>query len=167
MVMAPLTRFRANADHTPGPYAKTYYEQRSCVPGTLIVTEATFIAPRAGGYNNIPGIWNDEQISGWKEIVDTIHAKGCYVWLQLWALGRVAGEGRGPQNLAKHGYEVMSSSSVAISPDHREPKAMTKDDIQRAISDYANAAENAITAGFDGVEIHGESSEVQTMISPC
>jgi NADPH2 dehydrogenase len=68
IVMAPLTRFRANKDHVHGELAKTYYAQRASVPGTLLVTEATFIAPQAGGYPNAPGIWSDAQIAGWKAV---------------------------------------------------------------------------------------------------
>jgi NADPH2 dehydrogenase len=63
VVMAPLTRFRANKDHIQGELAKTYYEQRASVPGTLIISEATFIAPQAGGYANAPGIWSEAQIA--------------------------------------------------------------------------------------------------------
>jgi len=68
VVMAPLTRFRANKDHVHGELATTYYTQRASVPGTLLVTEATLIAPRAGGYANVPGIWSDAQIAGWKAV---------------------------------------------------------------------------------------------------
>jgi NADPH2 dehydrogenase len=68
VVMAPLTRFRANKGHIHGELAKTYYEQRASVPGTLIISEATFIAPQAGGYANAPGIWSDAQIAGWKPV---------------------------------------------------------------------------------------------------
>jgi len=68
IVMAPLTRFRANKVHVHGELAKTYYEQRASVPGTLIISEGTFIAPQAGGYANVPGIWNDAQIAGWKAV---------------------------------------------------------------------------------------------------
>ena len=68
VVMSPLSRFRANKDHVHGELGKTYYWQRASVPGTLIVTEATLIAPRAGGYANAPGIWSDAQIAGWKPV---------------------------------------------------------------------------------------------------
>jgi NADPH2 dehydrogenase len=68
VVMAPLTRFRANKDHVHGELGKTYYTQRSSLPGTLIITEATFIAPQAAGYANAPGIWSDAQIAGWKAV---------------------------------------------------------------------------------------------------
>jgi len=151
MVMAPLTRFRGTDDHVPGPYAKKYYEQRASVPGTFIVSEAAYISQRAGGYNNIPGIWNTEQIEAWREVVDAVHAKGSFIYLQLWALGRTAEE----KNLTKHGFPVVSSSDIAISPKTPMPKAMTVEEIQGFINDYANAARNSIAAGFDGVEIHG------------
>jgi len=68
VVMAPLTRFRANKHHVHGELAKTYYAQRASVPGTLIITEGTVIAPQAGGFENVPGIWNDAQIAGWKAV---------------------------------------------------------------------------------------------------
>jgi len=68
VVMAPLTRFRANKGHIHGELAKTYYDQRASVPGTLIISEGTLIAPQAGGYANVPGIWSDAQIAGWKAV---------------------------------------------------------------------------------------------------
>ena len=68
VVMAPLTRFRANDEHVPSPLAAEYYSQRASVPGTLLVSEATLIAGKAGGFANVPGIWNDEQIAGWKRV---------------------------------------------------------------------------------------------------
>lgn len=68
VVMAPLTRFRADKKHVPGDLSVQYYQQRAEVPGTLLITEATFIAGEAGGYNSVPGIWNDEQIEGWKKV---------------------------------------------------------------------------------------------------
>ena len=68
VVMAPLTRFRANAQHIHTDIAVKYYTQRASIPGTLIISEATFIAPQAGGYANVPGIWSDEQIASWKKV---------------------------------------------------------------------------------------------------
>ena len=65
VVLAPMTRTRADDQHVHGPLAIEYYKQRTSVPGTLAITEATYIAPQAGGINNVPGIWSDEQISGW------------------------------------------------------------------------------------------------------
>ena len=68
VVMAPMARFRADAQHVHGPLALEYYKQRTSVPGTLAITEGTIIAARAGGYRNVPGIWSDEQISGWLKV---------------------------------------------------------------------------------------------------
>ena len=68
VIMAPLTRFRANAEHVHTDIAVEYYAQRASVPGTLIITEATLIAPQAGGYPNVPGIWSAEQIAAWKKV---------------------------------------------------------------------------------------------------
>lgn len=69
VVLAPLTRQRGTSDHIPGPLAKAYYTQRATAPGTLLITEATFIAHKAGIYVNVPGIWNDEQIAAWKKVL--------------------------------------------------------------------------------------------------
>ncbi|ORY62980.1 uncharacterized protein BCR38DRAFT_485755 [Pseudomassariella vexata] len=151
MVMAPLTRFRADDHYVPLPLVKEYYAQRASVPGTLIITEAMFISQQASGYPNVPGIWSKEQIAAWKEITDTIHSKGSFVFVQLWALGRVAS----PDNAKAEGFEIKSASPIPESSDKPVPKQMTEEDIQSFISDYAQAARNAVEAGFDGVEVHG------------
>lgn len=72
IVLAPLTRFRADKNHVPGEHVQTYYAQRASVPGTLMITEATFISPFAGGYDNVPGIWNEEQVAKWKQVCSRI-----------------------------------------------------------------------------------------------
>lgn len=152
IAMAPMTRFRADDSHVPLPIVRDYYEQRASVPGTLIVTEGTFISARAGGYRNIPGIYTPEQIAEWRSIVDAIHAKGSFAYLQLWALGRAAD----PGVLKEEGpYDFVSSSPVPINPDApAKPRELTEDEIWAFVGDYAQAARNAIAAGFDGVEIH-------------
>lgn len=68
IVLAPLTRYRADKNHVPNEHVPVYYAQRGSMPGTLLITEATFISPFAGGFNNIPGIWNEEQVNGWKRV---------------------------------------------------------------------------------------------------
>jgi len=154
LVMAPLTRFRSSDTHVPVlPMMATYYSQRASYPGSLLITEATFISPRASGYNNVPGIWNEAQISAWKQVTDAVHAKECFIFCQLWALGRTAkadvlqGAEGGP-------YGVVSSSATPLSG-QPAPRPLTVPEIQSWVSDYAQAARNAIAAGFDGVEIHG------------
>ncbi|KAF8997298.1 hypothetical protein BDQ17DRAFT_1544439 [Cyathus striatus] len=92
VVLAPLTRFRAGKkSHIPNvPLVKEYYTQRASRPGTFLITEATFIAAQAGGIDNVPGIWSQEQITAWKEITNSVHEQGSYIFLQLWAIGRAA-----------------------------------------------------------------------------
>lgn len=128
-----------------------YYVQRASTPGTLLITEATLISLRAGGRNNIPGIWAEEQIAGWKEVVDAVHAKGCKIFCQLWHLGRAGFV----ELLESNGQKLKSSSAVPIDSTRAVPEEMTEDEIWETISDYGVAAKNAIRAGFDGVEIHG------------
>ncbi|GCB25555.1 chanoclavine-I aldehyde reductase [Aspergillus awamori] len=151
MAMAPMTRFRADDAHVPPPMVKDYYEQRAAVPGTLIITEATFISPQAGGFSNVPGIYNQAQIDAWRQVTDAVHAKGSYIYLQLWALGRAADA----EALNAQGHALVSSSATPLSSDSPTPKELTEAEIHQYIRDYAEAAKNAIAAGFDGVEIHG------------
>ena len=153
MVMAPLTRYRADDSHVPLPFVKEYYAQRASVPGTLLITEATFITPQAGGYANVPGIWSPQQISAWTEVTKAVHEKGSFIYLQLWALGRTAD----PANLKAEGNFELVSSSASPLEGHgpHPPRALTVTEIQQWVKDYAQAAKNAIEAGFDGVELHG------------
>lgn len=151
VVMAPLTRFRADDNHVPIlPMVKEYYAQRASVPGTLLITEGTFISPRAGGMQNVPGIYDAAQIKAWREVTDAVHAKGSFIFCQLWALGRAASS----EALSADGYKVVSSSNHAF-PGGETPEPLDEAGIQAFIDDFAQAAKNAIEAGFDGVEIHG------------
>lgn len=156
VVLAPLTRNRTNAAHVPNPIVTEYYAQRASVPGTLLITEATLIAHQAGGYAHVPGIWNDEQISRWKEITQAVHAKGSYIYLQLWALGRTAIPGQ-PGFETDFPYGHVSASNISTTPDDpRKPRPLTISEIREYAQWYATAAKNAVDgAGFDGVEIHG------------
>jgi NADPH2 dehydrogenase len=152
IAMAPLTRYRAEDDHVPGPLAREYYSQRASVPGTLIFTEATQISLRAGGLGNAPGIWNSAQISAWKNIVEAVHKKGCFIIAQLYAGGRIAD----PDLAAREGFDVVGPSAISIGDaTHAVPRATTEDEIRTFIADFTQAATNAMGAGFDGVEIHG------------
>jgi NADPH2 dehydrogenase len=148
--MAPLTRYRATDEHVPTPMMAEYYAQRASVPGTLLVTEATFISAAHGGYNNVPGIWNEAQVKGWRVVTDAVHAKGSFIVCQLWALGRTAKA----EVAAAEGITIKSSSPVPLDKDRPVPVEMTVDDIHSSIQAYATAAKNAISAGFDAVELH-------------
>lgn len=149
--MAPLTRYRASSEHVPLSFVKEYYEQRASVPGTLLITEATFISKQAGGYENAPGIWSREQVAAWKTVTDAVHAKGSYIYLQLWALGRVALS----DVIKADGFDVRSASAIPYAEGKPVPRELTIDEIKSFVADYAQAARNAVEAGFDGVEIHG------------
>ena len=150
--MAPLTRYRADINHVhSNGLAAKYYEQRASVPGTLLITEATYISPRASGYEHVPSIHNAAQIAAWRKVTDKVRAKGSHIFLQIWALGRVAN----PEVIKKEGYDVVSASAIASGADHVVPRALTEEEIEDFIQDFAQAAKNAVEAGFDGVEIHG------------
>ncbi|OQO08295.1 hypothetical protein B0A48_06165 [Cryoendolithus antarcticus] len=152
LVMAPLTRFRANADHIPQPKMKVYYSQRACIPGTLLITEATPVSAAAGGMANLPHIVTPDQIAAWKDIVDGVHEKGGLIYLQLWALGRAAD----PEQKRKEGSgDVVSASAIPMSEGGHIPRALEESEIKQYVSDFATGAKNAVEgAGFDGVEIH-------------
>ncbi|KAJ7511743.1 hypothetical protein B0H11DRAFT_1952865 [Mycena galericulata] len=151
IVFAPTTRFRADANHAPLPHVAEYYGQRASTPGSLLISEATFIAPRAGGYKHAPGIWSEEQIAAWRKVTDAVHAKGSYLYLQLWALGRAAEVA----TLAEDDLPYVSASDVPITGQEIAPRALSIEEIQEYVQLYATAASNAVhKAGFDGVEIH-------------
>lgn len=151
VVMAPMTRLRADDDHVPQDMMLEYYSQRASVPGTLLITEANFVAARARGREeNAPGIYTDEHIRAWKRITEEVHRKGSYIYMQIWHVGRAARQ----HALDKAGLEMISSSDIPISADHPTPRPMTSEEIQGCIDDFAQAARNAVAAGFDGVEIH-------------
>lgn len=154
VLMAPLTRCMADDNLVPTQDMVEYYARRA--ETGLIIGEATIIRPDAQGYPNTPGLFTSEQIQGWKKVTDAVHANGGKMFAQLWHVGRVA---------HPHFFDgdVLAPSAIGVEgsvPRMREltyitPKAATIDDIKGLVADYAKAAENAIEAGFDGVEIHG------------
>lgn len=155
ILMAPLTRCMADAELVPTAEMVAYYARRA--DAGLIISEATIIRPDGQGYPNTPGIFTQAQIAGWRKVTDAVHAKGGKIFVQLWHTGRVAH----PHFFG--GGDVLAPSAEKIEgsvPRMREltyvtPKPATLEDIQGLVRDYAKAAENAIEAGFDGVEIHG------------
>ncbi|GLX79230.1 alkene reductase [Thalassotalea insulae] len=155
IVMAPLTRCMADDDLVPTQLMADYYARRA--DSGLIISEATIIRPDGQGYPNTPGIYTKDQITGWRRVTDAVHAKGGKIFLQLWHTGRVA-----HPHFFKDG-EVLAPSAERLDgsiPRMRDlsyvtPKPASKSEIEKLVEDFANAAENAIEAGFDGVEIHG------------
>lgn len=158
LVMAPLTRFRADDNNIPIlPMVKEYYAQRACVPGTLLISEATYISPQAQGYPNAPGLFKEEQLKAWKEVTDAVHEKGSFIYCQLWAMGRAAV----PAFMKSQGLDMISSSETAMDGDSEVPRALTEEEIEEFIKAYADAAKAAVeVAGFDGVEIHAANGYV-------
>ncbi len=155
ILMAPLTRCMADDDLVPTQAMADYYAKRA--DAGLIITEATIIRPDGQGYPNTPGLFSNEQIHGWKKVTQAVHKNGGKIFAQIWHTGRVA------HPFFYGGGDVLAPSAVAVEdsvPRMRElvyqtPKPVTHEDIAQLINDYAQAATNAIEAGFDGVEIHG------------
>lgn len=149
--MAPLTRLRASYDRVPTPLMKEYYGQRSAVPGTLIISEGTFVSTNCGGFPYAPGIWREDQIAAWKTITDEVHSRGCFIFCQLFAMGRAANV----EVARKEGRPIVAPSAIPMEEDAAVPRAMTIEEIHQTVRDFEQASKNAIRAGFDGVEIHG------------
>ncbi|KAJ4491159.1 NADH:flavin oxidoreductase/NADH oxidase [Lentinula edodes] len=154
VVMAPLTRLRTTKTSAVLKVVKEYYSQRASTPGTFLISEGTVISPRATGFQPCaPGIWSDEQITAWKEVVDAVHAKGSYIYLQIAASGRIAQS----SILQSYDptYDVVSAGDIPMA-EGEVPRPMTAEEIQASIGDFVQAATNAVhKAGFDGVELHG------------
>lgn len=156
LVMAPMTRSRATGN-IPNALMKEYYAQRG--EAGLIVTEGTSPSPNGLGYFRIPGIFSPDQVEGWRAVTDAVHARGAKIFVQLMHCGRIAH----PLNLPE-GARVLAPSAVAAAggmytdaeglQPHPVPRAMSGSDIEDAIAEFARAAENAVQAGFDGVELH-------------
>jgi len=157
MVMAPLTRSRANERLAPTDLMRTYYEQRA--GAGLIVTEATQVCPEGQGYIGTPGIYSEEQVAGWKKVVDAVHAKGGKICMQLWHVGRISHTFFQPGNVAPVAPSAVRANAKVFIPsgfdDVSMPRALTVDEIKALVATFRQAAENAKRAGFDMVEVHG------------
>jgi N-ethylmaleimide reductase len=157
LVMSPMTRNRA-IDNIPNALMAQYYAQRASVG--LIITEGTSPSPNGLGYARIPGMFSTAQVEGWKRVVTGVHAAGTRMFVQLMHCGRIAH----PLNLPA-GARVLAPSAVRAAGEmytdaegmlpNATPQAMSEADISAAIAEYRQAAVNAVTAGFDGVELHG------------
>ncbi|KAI0633095.1 NADH:flavin oxidoreductase/NADH oxidase [Trametes polyzona] len=155
VVLAPLTRCRANKHGVHTDIGVEYYAQRASYPGTLLISEATYIAPFTQGRSpHAPGVYTQDQIAAWKRVVDAVHAKGSFIFMQLWGLGRAARIAEIRQRYPDFPY--VSASDVPLSAREEVPRPLTTDEIKEYLEAFAQAARNAVhEAGFDGVEIHG------------
>lgn len=164
VVMAPLTRARATEGNVPTEMMARYYAQRADCG--LIISEATAVDPLGMGWYRAPGIWTHDMVTGWKHVVDAVHAAGGRMFAQLWHMGRLVlpdyidGEQPiGPSPIAGEGETMAPPPSdhaggfLPMKP-YAVPREMTPADIDRAVARYRSGAENALKAGFDGVEIH-------------
>ena len=162
LVMAPLTRMRAaRPSLAPRPLNAEYYAQRT-TQGGLIIAEASPVMATGFGNPGVPGIYSDEQVKGWREVVDAVHARGGVIFLQLWHVGRVS-----HSSLQPGGALPVAPSAVAISAEfkamtadgkvaaYETPRALETAEIPGIVAAFQQAARNAKAAGFDGVEVHG------------
>lgn len=157
VVLAPLTRMRAEPGAIPGKLMAEYYAQRTS-EGGLLIGEATIAAPNGNGYYGAPGLYDDSQIAGWKLVTEAVHAKGGKIFLQLYHAGRQSnsdlqpdgGQPVAPSALEHGGVAHTASGWVPNTP----PRALTIEEIKGLVVSFRAAAVRGIAAGFDGVELH-------------
>jgi N-ethylmaleimide reductase len=158
VVMAPLTRMRSEHGDMPGALMVKYYTQRASAGG-LIISEATPVSMHGRGYAGAPGIYADRQIEGWRRVTDAIHKKGSRIFLQLWHVGRQShvdlqpnGEAPvAPSAIRAGGHAFTKKGEVPFSM----PRALGLNEIPAIVEEFRRSAERALSAGFDGIEIHG------------
>ena len=158
MVMAPLTRNRAEAGNVPGPLTIEYYAQRASLG--LIIAEATQVSAQAQGYVSTPGLHTPEQIAGWRQVTDAVHARGGKIFVQLWHTGRMSHTAFQPGEQAPVAPSSIRANAKTYIPgagyvDTSVPRALETAEIAAIVNDFRTAARQAIEAGFDGIEVHG------------
>ncbi|HEY0177255.1 MAG TPA: alkene reductase, partial [Pedobacter sp.] len=156
IVMAPMTRSRATG-HIPNDLMAEYYTQRS--GAGLIITEGTAPVADALGYPRIPGIFNKEQTEGWKKITSAVHQQGSKIFVQLMHTGRIGHIDNLPEGALVRGASSIRAAGQIFTDtkglqDHSEPVALTTAEIENIFDGFVIAAKNAMSAGFDGIEIH-------------
>jgi len=157
LAMAPVTRNRAvPGSFVPGSLAAEYYAQRASAG--LIITEASQISQQGQGYQDTPGIYSKEQITGWRAITDRVHDKGGHIFMQLWHVGRVSHTSLQPNGGAPVAPSAIRAATRTFANgsfvETSEPRALELAELPGIVDDFRRAAQNAREAGFDGVEIH-------------
>lgn len=156
IIMAPLTRSRAGREHIPNSLMAEYYTQRASAG--LIISEATIIDPMGLGFIDVPGIYTTQQIKGWELVTNAVHEAGGRIVCQLWHMGRISHtsflNGNAPlaPSAINAGGQIRTYDGLQ---DKSTPRALEIAEIKNLVKLYTKAAENAISAGFDGIEIHG------------
>jgi N-ethylmaleimide reductase len=159
IIMAPMTRSRANDEGVQPAYVAEYYRQRASAG--LIITEATNVSTMAKGYVRTPGIYTAEQIESWRPVTQAVHAAGGRIFMQVFHTGRIAlpdllpdkAQPVSPSNVRAKGQNYTDAGMK----DFVEPRPLTLEEVAATVQDFGTAAKNAIDAGFDGVELHGAS----------
>ncbi len=164
IAMAPMTRAR-NPDYVANELTAQYYRQRASAG--LIISEGTPVSPQGQGYIDVPGIWSQEQVAGWRQVTDAVHAAQGAIFAQLWHVGRMS-----HSSLQPDGGQPVSASARPVAHDPRSfafvyrddgsrgpadptpPRALRTDEVPGIVNDFVRGAENAIAAGFDGIELH-------------
>ncbi|MEL5849383.1 MAG: alkene reductase [Candidatus Igneacidithiobacillus chanchocoensis] len=157
ILMAPLTRCRAEARHVPGDLMAEHYAQRASAG--LLIAEATMAMPGCSAFWHEPGIHSEAQVAGWRKVTDAVHAKGGRIVLQIWHGGRAChpdlNEGAvpvAPSAIAIAGEEVHTPKGKQP---YTVPRALDDAEIPEIVAGFAMAAKNALRAGFDSIEVHG------------
>ncbi|UTP38254.1 alkene reductase [Phenylobacterium sp. LH3H17] len=159
IALSPLTRTRSNEAGEAGPLQALYYAQRASAG--LLITEATPVTPGGRGGPNIPGLWSDDQISGWRQVTDAVHAKGGLIFSQLWHAGRLSHSslGGGEPPIAPSAMRQPGQIFTLSGPqDYEDARALRTDEIPGIVELFRVAAVRAKAAGFDGVELHAAHS---------
>jgi N-ethylmaleimide reductase len=156
IVMAPMTRNRAGPGNAPTALNATYYAQRA--GAGLIVSEASQVSPQGIGYPGTPGIHGEEQIAGWKQVTEAVHAAGGRIFLQLWHVGRISHPSLQPGGALPVAPSAIAPAGQAWTLDGMKPyvapRALSTAEIPDIIEQFRAGAANAKAAGFDGVEVH-------------
>jgi N-ethylmaleimide reductase len=157
MVMAPMTRNRADPDNAPTELTTVYYRQRASAG--LIISEGSLIAANAVGYPSTPGIYSEKQVNRWSKVTEAVHEEGGRIFIQLWHCGRISHPNLLPGNATPAAPSAIRPRGEAVTHSGPqpfvEPHALRDDEITRVVAQYKNAAAMAQQAGFDGVEVHG------------
>ena len=161
VLMAPMTRNRADRAGVPTDLMVTYYRQRATAG--LIITEATNVAEEGIGYPFTPGLYTEEQTAGWAKVVDAVHKAGGRIVAQLFHTGRLAHtnltNGRQPVAPSVVPVEGQLYTYAGQQP-YETPRALSTDEVAELVAQFALAAANARQAGFDGVEIHAANGYI-------
>jgi 2,4-dienoyl-CoA reductase-like NADH-dependent reductase (Old Yellow Enzyme family) len=157
VVMAPLTRNRSTGSgRVPNALMREYYAQRASAG--LIISEATSVAPAGVGYPQTPGVWSDEQVEGWRNVVEGVHGAGGRIFLQIWHVGRISDPSYHDGALPVGPSPIAAKGNVSLLRPQRPyvaPRALKTEELADIVEAYRRGAVNAKAAGFDGVEIHG------------